>query len=267
MGMDDPVINRQQLLNWLRAARGEITVAGLFLTRLPFPATAGAPLPPLARTVWSFPLIGLLVGLISGAALMLASKLSLHPLACAMIALAVAALVTGALHEDGLADVVDGFGGGRLREDKLRIMRDSQIGTYGVLALIFSVGLRASLVAGLLGPGLAAAALAGAAVLSRSLMPGIMVLMPQARVDGLAASAGRPTPRQAQLALGIGFVLAWPLLGFWAGCVAMIAALAATLLMATIARRQIGGYTGDVLGASQQAAEISILLTAGAFAL
>ena len=198
---------------------------------------------------------------------MLAAELNLHPFAGAFLAIIAGALVTGALHEDGLADVVDGFGGGYLREDKLRIMRDSFIGAYGVLALIFSVGLRASLLAGLLGSGTAAATIVGAAVLSRSLLPGMMHLMPRARSDGLGATAGRPTGANALIALCIGCVIAWPFLGGAIGVVAVICALISALIMAFIAHRQIGGYTGDVLGATQQFSEIVILMTAGAFAL
>ena len=116
----------------------------------------------------------------------------LHPLACALIALAVSALVTGALHEDGLADVADGFGGGGNKAARLKIMRDSRIGTFGVLAVLFSVGIRAGIVAGLPGPGLGAAALIAAAALSRGFLPAAMHFMAPARKSGLAAKAGKP---------------------------------------------------------------------------
>jgi len=245
----------------------QVSVAGLFLTRLPFRLKGDLKTSELAAAVWSFPLIGLLVGVVSGGALMGAAELNLHPLACAFIALIVSALVTGALHEDGLADLADGFGGGRTRADKLRIMRDSHIGTYGVLALVFSVGLRTSLLAGLLGPGMAAATLVGAAVLSRSFLPGLMYVMPRARVDGLAASAGRPKATRAVVALVLGCLICWPFLGTWVAPVALIMALLSTLVMAFIAHRQIGGYTGDVLGGTQHIVEITILVTAGAYAI
>lgn len=257
----DPSGNRA--LSWLR----ELAIAGVFLTRLPFRVSGEFGAKDLSGAVWAFPLIGLVVGSLAGAALMLSAEFNLHPLACAFIALAVSAMITGALHEDGLADVVDGFGGGTTRDAKLRIMRDSQIGSYGVLALVLSTGLKAALLAGLLGPGMAAAAVAGAAVLSRSLLPGMMHFMPRARTDGLAAGAGRPNGTATTLALCIGLGVAWPLLGVWAGLVALIASLISVLIMAYIAHRQIGGYTGDVLGASQQFAEIAILMTAGAFAI
>ena len=254
-------------LSWLSNAVRDLQTAGLFLTRLPFRPKGDLQTHDLARAVRSFPFIGLVVGAISGGALMLAAELNLHPLACAFLAIIAGALVTGALHEDGLADVVDGFGGGYLREDKLRIMRDSFIGAYGVLALIFSVGLRASLLAGLLGLGMAAATIVGAAVLSRSLLPGMMHLMPRARTDGLGATAGRPTGTNALIAIFLGCVIAWPFLGGVVGIVAITCALIFVLIVSFIANRQIGGYTGDVLGATQQVSEIVILITAGAFAL
>ncbi len=245
----------------------DIAVTGMFLTRLPFRVSGDLKTRDLAGAVWCFPLIGGLVGVLSGGALMVASELDLHPLACAFIALVVSALITGALHEDGLADLVDGFGGGSTRADKLRIMHDSHIGTYGVLALVFSVGLRTALLAGLLGPGMAAAAVLAGAVLSRSVLPGLMYLMPRARIDGLAADAGRPSQAGALVALVLGCVIAWPLLGLWVGFIAIIIALLSALAMAFISHRQIGGYTGDVLGATQQIVEIAILITAGAYAI
>jgi len=248
---------------WIR----DVAVAGLFLTRLPFRPKGGVGSNDLADAGRAYPVIGLLVGAFAGSALMLASELDLHPLACAFIGLALAALVTGGLHEDGLADVADGFGGGHDRESKMRIMRDSRIGAFGVLALIFSVGLRAALLSGLPGPGLAAAALVGAAILSRAVLPTLMVFVPLARTDGLAANAGRPEPLTLVLALIVGAVLAAPFIGITATLVGGLAALAAAALLGLVARRQIGGYTGDVLGGAQQLAEITVLMTVGAFAL
>ncbi len=265
--MEDPSQDKYNLSTGYRSWRHDFTVAGVFLTRLPFRVTGQLKTSDLATAVWCFPLIGLVVGATSGGALMLSAELNLHPLACALIALAVAALVTGALHEDGLADLVDGFGGGDNREAKLRIMRDSHMGTYGVLALVFSVGLRAAILAGLMGPGIAAATLLAAAVLSRSFLPGIMCLLQRARGDGLAADAGRPSSIRAATALVIGVLIAWPFLGLGVGFVCLITGLLSTLVVAFIAHRQISGYTGDVLGAAQQIVEITVLVTAGAYAI
>jgi len=245
----------------------DVAIAGMFLTRLPFRAKGDIATSDLADAGRAFPLIGVLVGGFGGGALMGVAELDLHPLACAFIGLAVAALVTGGLHEDGLADVVDGFGGGADKTSKLRIMRDSRIGAYGVLALVFSVGIKASIIAGLPGPGMAAGALLGAAVMSRGILPMMMYIMPMARSDGLAAGAGRPLGSSAVVAFFIGALFVWSILGFKIALLALIAAMISAVVMGMLAHRQIGGYTGDVLGATQQVTEISVLMMAGAFAL
>jgi len=256
----DTVSGRGRLAGWLRS----LTVAGLFLTRLPFRPGGEIGAGELADAGRVYPMIGLLVGGFAGAALMLAAGLNLHPLACALIGLASGALVTGGLHEDGLADVADGFGGGQDRDGKLRIMRDSRIGAYGVIALLFSIAIRGAIVAGLPGPGMAAIALVGAAVLSRAVLPVLMVLLPLARTDGLAVSAGRSRPVTLALALLVGLLIAWPLLGLSLTLTGLMAGLLAAALVGVIAARQIGGYTGDVLGATQQVAEVAILIAVGA---
>jgi adenosylcobinamide-GDP ribazoletransferase len=258
-----PVPRINHFKNGLRAT----AIAGLFLTRLPFRPSGEVKAGDLADVGWAYPIIGLLIGVISGGSLMLAAEFDLHPLACAFIGLSAAVLITGGLHEDGLADVADGFGGGHDRDSKLRIMRDSRIGAYGVLALIFSVGIRASILAGLPGPGLAAVALVGAAILSRSVLPVLMVFLNLARTDGLAATAGRARPEIMFLTLGVGLLLTWPFVELSVLIWGLLAALITSAIVGVIAHRQIGGYTGDVLGSNQQLAEISVLCIAGALAL
>src|SRR5215469_1055652 len=125
------------------AWRDELVAALTFLTRLPLGrARADAPPPSLADTVWAFPVAGVVIGAIGGIAYAIARGLALPALAAALIAVATTALVTGALHEDGLADTADGFGGGATREAKLDIMRDSRVGSYGACALTLSLMLR-----------------------------------------------------------------------------------------------------------------------------
>ena len=151
----------------------DFLIAAMFFTRLPLPSThidADEP-PSLGAAARAFPLAGLLIGALGALALMIASKFGWHPVVAVLIALGAVALITGALHEDGLADVADGFGGGRDREGKLAIMRDSRIGSFGVMALIFSVGIRAGTLASFFGPGTAALALIAAHVLSRATLP------------------------------------------------------------------------------------------------
>ena len=184
--------------------------------------------------------------------------LGLPPWPAAVVALATTIWLSGALHEDGLADVADGFGGGRTREAKLAIMRDSRIGSYGALALVLAVLARAGAIAALAEPAAVAAALVAAGAVSRGALPAVMAALPQARADGLAAKAGRPHPLRAAAALLIAALIALVLLGGTAPAALAAGALAA-LAVALLARRQIGGHTGDVLGAVQQLTEIGVL--------
>jgi len=242
-------------------------VAAAFLTRLPVRLKGGIEMHDLAPAAWSFPLIGLFVGVLAGSALYGFSELNLHPLACAVAGLTTTALVTGALHEDGLADIADGFGGGATAEKKLFIMRDSRIGAFGVIALIVSFGFRIGVLAGFPGPGTAAAALVASAVLSRAVVPAVMALSRPAASDGLGYSAGRPSLLVAATGFGIGAAIAVPLVGIDVALLSMAAVLIAAFLVAHLARRQIGGYTGDVLGAVQQVAEMAVLAAVGALIL
>lgn len=237
-----------------------LKTAVAFLTRLPV-AFAEAP-PILARAAFAFPLVGLLVGGFGAAVLLAGERFGLPPLAGALLALAGQALMTGGLHEDGLADVADGFGGGATPERKLEIMRDSRIGSYGVLAVVFSVTLRAAALAGI-GP--AAAALVAAGAASRGFLPLLMRTLPAVRSDGLGKGAGEPTAlgTAAAVALGLGISLA--ALGLH-GLEAWLAGMLAAAALAAIARAQVGGQTGDVLGAAQQVSEIAFLLTLAALA-
>jgi adenosylcobinamide-GDP ribazoletransferase len=211
----------------------------------------------------AFPLVGILVGLIGWAVFALATRLGLPPFAVGLVTLAATVLVTGGLHEDGLADTADGFGGGADREHKLAIMRDSRNGAYGVMALIFSLGLRSAALAALTVPAAGLALIAAHAV-SRAAVPLVMRFLGSARSDGLGASAGQPDDAAQAWCLGIALVVALLCLGFSHGIVVALAAAIAVAAVGILARRQIGGYTGDVLGAAQQGAEIAVLLTAAA---
>lgn len=237
----------------------DLRTALAFLTRLP----AGATGTDLARACWAFPLAGLAVGAIAGGIYALALFLHLPPLAAALLALLAGALTTGALHEDGLADAADGLGGNEPGQ-RLEIMRDSRIGTYGVLALIFGVGLRAAALGDIAAAGPGFAAIAAAAMVSRGLLPAVMHATPLASRTGLAAAVGRPGLTVAAIALGIAFFGAILLLGPALGAAALVLAAAAVAAMAMLARRTVGGYNGDTLGAAQQGAEIAVLIAAAA---
>ncbi len=219
----------------------------------------------LARIAWATPIAGALIGALGALALGVADLLELPRTLGATFAVASLVLATGALHEDGLADLADGFGGGRDRESKLAIMRDSRIGAFGALALIVSLLLRVGALAALARDGLGVAAasliLAGAASRAGALVP--LGLLPPARADGAGASAGRLETKDliaAGLAVaGVAFLAGVAALGVMRALFACVLAAAASWALGALARRQIGGQTGDVAGAAQQAAEIAFL--------
>ncbi len=238
-------------------ARLHLAVA--FLTRLPLPPPAEWPPGSLALAVPTFPLVGLLVGGIGTAAYACAHML-LPPSLAAVLALAATIATTGGLHEDGLADVADGFGGGADKERKLAIMKDSRIGSFGVVAVAVGLMLRAGTLAQLASPGQVAGALLAAHALARAAMPALMRILPPARDTGLGAAAGRPTLAAAGLAAGIGVGAALLLLPSAAAVAAILGAAIGAAAVALLAWRQIGGQTGDVLGAAEQVAETLAML-------
>ncbi|MFN3686177.1 adenosylcobinamide-GDP ribazoletransferase [Salinarimonas sp.] len=253
--------------NPLARALVDLARAMRFFSRLPVPALPfetdpHAP-PSIAGMTRMLPLAGALIAGPAALVLLAAAALGLPSLPAAALAIVVLVLATGALHEDGLADIADGFGGGRTRERRLEIMKDSRIGAFGACALALGLILRVSLLAALLDDGgalVAAAALVSAAALSRIAMMLPLALLPPARTSGASASIGRPDA--ASLAIGAAIALAMgaaaclttglPLEGL-----ALAAALAATagLALTALSRRMIGGQTGDVAGATQQVAE------------
>ncbi len=246
---------------WLR----DLAVAGAFLTRLPFQPTPPVDMADLGPAARVFPLIGLVVGITGGGALWLAWQVDLQPMACALIGLAITTWISGALHEDGLADFADGIGA-RDRARRLAIMRDSRIGAFGVLALIFSVGLKVVLLAGIPAPGLAAATLIGAAAASRGVMPLLMFALRPARVDGLGRDAGRPSKPAMGVATAFTIMILLSFFDWQPALSALVLFLVTTAMLGWLAQRRLGGYTGDVLGAAQQVAEICVLIAAGAYA-
>ncbi len=243
----------------------DIVVAITFLTRLPLPMM-GSGGTSLASAAWAFPLAGVISGGVGGGVFFCFGLLDVPLLIAVTLGLAATVLITGGLHEDGLADVTDGFGGGATKEKKLEIMHDSRIGAYGVLALIFSVGLRVAallIIANHDGAHGIYAAFIAAAVFSRGLLPAVMLGLPHAREDGVSRGAGRPGIPGVAVSLGLG---AFGVYGLYltqptpAGY-AMASALVAVLVFCLVARRQVGGQTGDVIGAAQQVAEVSFLIT------
>src|SRR6202167_740172 len=134
---------------WLKQRADDLRASILFLTRLQYGPTLPVGGAAIARAAWAFPIAGVLVGLVGAVVYLFAHRLGLPSWPAAALSVAATMAVTGCLHEDGLADTADGFGGGQTQELKLDIMRDSRIGTYGVCALVLSILLRVSTLASL----------------------------------------------------------------------------------------------------------------------
>ena len=224
----------------------------MLLTRLPVWRLKLAMPRSQTASVWAYPVVGALVGLIGAGVWALCHVAGLHAWPSAVITLVAQLLTTGALHEDGLADLADGFGGGRDRQRKLEIMRDSNIGSYGALALTLSSLLRISAIAGLADPTLW---LIAAGALSRTAMLALLATTKPARRDGIAATL-RDLPKPSVLiGLALGLALAstlpYPMLA-----IAFCGTVSFALRWLTL--RQIDGQTGDVLGACAVLAECAI---------
>jgi adenosylcobinamide-GDP ribazoletransferase len=241
---------------------GDIFTALSLLSRLPLPAAQVTP-ERLGPAAWAWPLAGALLGGLAALVAALALALGLPPAAAAGLALAAQVGATGGLHEDGLADSADGLWGGHSRARRLEIMKDSRIGSYGVLALTIGLGLRWTALAALMGSGAPWAALIGIGALSRLPMVSLARRLPQARPGGLSAQTGAPPAGAEALAAAVTALLALLLTGPAALPAALAVALA-TLAVARLAKARIGGQTGDILGAAQQVAEIAGLLALAA---
>ncbi len=227
------------------------------LSRLPLPTVPRAAFDAAPRAVGWYPLAGLVLGLLAVTAGQIALALDLGSAIAAGVVIATMMLLSGAMHEDGLADTADGFWGAMTPARQLEIMKDSQIGSYGVLALIIVTGLRWIALTMLLGA--APWAYVAVAALSRAVLPLLMATTPHARSTGLSHSVGRPELATAWQAVAIGAAVAL-LFGGWAVIWALVLALLLVWGLRRLALRKIGGQTGDVLGAAQQLAEVVILL-------
>ena len=210
----------------------------------------------IARSVWCWPLVGLVLAGFALLPAMLAHYLTGNAVIFAIFAVASMVLLTGAMHEDGLADCADGFGGGVDQARKLEIMRDSTVGAYGVVALILGLALRLTLIMAAADMGQGAVIFLVVAVISRAAIPVMMRILPPARDTGLGKGAGRPDG----LPILIGFAIAAAIVLVLSGIVATLAVSCgvalAICLVRLVAKWQIGGQTGDVLGATQICAEL-----------
>lgn len=235
----------------------DIPAAIGLLTRIPVPVDMDLATARGSKAAWAWPLAGAAVTLPAAALGWLFAGFGAG--IAAGIVLVTLIVLTGALHEDGLADCADGFWGGYTKERRLEIMKDSRVGSYGVIALVLGLGLKwqALMVVDTW------AALIAAALLSRAAMAGVMAALPFARENGLAAAQGRPTRQTVLMAAGLAFVGAFLLCGSSA-IPALIAVAAVAALTARLARAKLGGQTGDVLGATQFLTELAALLALGA---
>ncbi len=240
----------------------DLAAAFSLLTRLPVPVDHNRAGDRAAAAVWAYPLVGAVVGLLGGIAGLVALWIGVPAGIAAALTLATLMIITGALHEDGIADCADGLGGGMDRERRLEIMKDSRIGAFGAAALGVVLIARWSGTEAVLSIGwLPAFAAVGAA--SRLPMVLAMFLMPLARKSGMAAEVGRPPNTAVVMAVGLTLVICLAMLGLTGLALLVLPALAASPLY-LLAQRRIGGYTGDILGGSQQLAEIAALASVAA---
>ncbi|NVN39702.1 adenosylcobinamide-GDP ribazoletransferase, partial [Ameyamaea chiangmaiensis] len=204
---------------------------------------------PLGRTVWAWPLVGALVGACGGSVAYALRAATLPPLVAAFWALVAQSLLTGALHEDGLADTADGLFGGRTPARRLEIMRDSRIGGYGAVALCLGFGIRAAALAALPAPALLPALLFSGA-LSRSAMAVPLLCLAPARADGLASTLRRPAWTGLAVVTAVILLPNALILPARPAVVALASVLVVSLWLSGTCRRRLGGYTGDTLGAT-----------------
>lgn len=245
----------------LRNLIADLRIGLSLCTRLPL--GPGTPIAEgdVARASWTLPIAGLLVGLAGALTYWLAVRVNAAPLPAAGLALTATMLLTGAMHEDGLADTADGLGG-RTREQKLGIMRDSRIGTFGACALVVSIMLRWSAITDIAEPGYVTTALIAAHVAARACLPCFMRLVSPARPDGLSSDAGQPAWASAVAALVLGVICLLFGFGPMGTIITLLILTVAGSSLAWTAVKQFGGQTGDVLGAMEQIGETAVLLIA-----
>ena len=235
----------------------ELRVALMFLTRLPA-GTLDAPVPTLSECKWAYPLVGVPIGFVAWLTHVVLQGIGAPESIAAIIVLGGLAMLTGALHFDGLADFADGIGGGRDTQHCLEIMRDSRIGSYGVLALVIACALWISAVANL---GMQANlwVFVSISVTSRFAMVSLLQTLPAARSEGLGSAAG--SGQSSAFVFGAILSLIFMLAMGFAGVIALMVMAMVTFFVGWRALKRIGGQTGDVLGAAQLLTEVAGLTT------
>ena len=239
----------------------EFGLAVGLLTRFPLPAFKATGTVTIASALWAYPLAGALVGAASGAVFGLATWAGFGVIASVLMAMGAALLAAGGFHEDGLADFWDGLGGGTSREAKLIIMRDSRIGTYGVLALMLTLGLQATFLVSLqhyAGTGTVIAALIAAESAARGAIALPLFFLLPARRDGLGATMIGMTAGDLGIAALLAGVIAGACLGL-NGFAIVLGAVSGAGFVTLLAGRFLGGFTGDVLGAAAATGRMAAL--------
>ncbi|MCS6243688.1 MAG: adenosylcobinamide-GDP ribazoletransferase [Opitutus sp.] len=237
-----------------------LVAAVMFFTRLPVPSSAHHDPADLQRAAAWFPLVGWLVGAVAAGVWWAAAQVW-TPAIASGLSLVATLLLTGAFHEDGFADVCDGFGGGYTKERVLEIMRDSRVGAFGAIGVVVMLGLKWQTVAALPLVGFVGAAVIFAGhTVSRAAAVSLMAVLPYVREE-----AGKAKPLATELSggrlatalvCGLAPLALLPLSASWA----LVGVLAVWLVLAAWFRRRLGGYTGDCLGAAQQVTEVVFYL-------
>lgn len=248
----------------LALERDRFLTAVMFLTRIPVPGSLPYSEELLNRSARYFPLVGALVGLTGAIVYTLA--LHLFPPGVALALSLVATIwLTGAFHEDGLADTCDGFGGGRDRERVLAIMKDSRLGTYGLLGLGLALVLKFLSLEGLDSSGLVAPALIVGHAWSRMLSTSYLLDMEYARsADDTTAKSKPLATRMLRRDHRIALLTVAPLallISLWQVVALLIVLVVWRAWFGYVMKKRLGGYTGDLLGAAQQISEVLIYLT------
>ena len=246
---------------FLRRRAEELGLAIGLLTRYPLPTFHPRSNASVGTAFWAFPVAGALIGAPAAAMFWLSATIGFSAVASALIAMAATLFAGGGFHEDGLSDFWDGLGGGRSREAKLAIMRDSRIGSYGTLALFTTLGLQVAFLVSLeyyAGTAMAMGAIIGAEALARGAIALPVSSLKPARQDGLGVSMAGLSPRVFLSGVSVAIALPVLLLGVTAAAL-ITGALAGAGAVSLLAWRFLGGYTGDVLGASAVTARMMAL--------
>lgn len=248
------------MINWFLSLKQGLS----FFTRIP----CGPIQPiPLSESASLFPVIGLVIGLLASLIILFALAIGLPTNLSILLGLAAAILITGGLHEDGLADTADALGVRGDKDKRIAVLRDSRIGTFGALALIVSISIKWAALSDLASSWQIITYFISAHILGRGILPSIMRSSPLLLKDGQAAAAGIPESHAARIALILSFLLVTILLGPAKGLVAFAAALLAAYLVIKMMVRWFGGYNGDILGATEQLIELAVLINLRSFGI